>query len=84
LGSFEENIAISANIRSDFALIAKWIGNKAKVLDLGCGEITCFNGHTKDGHLIFRDPTHLTDLGTQTVMNSFDDWYKNQSLHSLN
>jgi peptidoglycan/LPS O-acetylase OafA/YrhL len=54
------------------------------LLDLGCGEITCFNGHSKDGHLIFRDPTHLTDLGTQTVMNSFDDWYKNQSLHSLN
>ena len=54
------------------------------LLDLGCGEITCFNGHTKDGHLIFRDPTHLTDLGAQTVMNSFDDWYKTQSLYSRN
>ena len=28
------------NIRPDFALITNWIGNKAKVLDLGCGDGT--------------------------------------------
>lgn len=46
--------------------------------NFGCGEIECFNGHTKDGHLIFRDPTHLTDLGAQTVMDAFDRWYQSQ------
>ena len=28
------------NIRPDFALITKWVGTKAKVLDLGCGDGT--------------------------------------------
>lgn len=28
------------NIRPDFALITNWIGNQAKVLDLGCGDGT--------------------------------------------
>ncbi len=57
MGSFEENIAISANIRSDFALIAKWIGNKAKVLDLGCG----------DGSLLsqLRETHHIRGYGVE-------------------
>ncbi len=49
------------------------------LVNLGCGEFSCFNGHTKSGHLIYRDVTHLTDLGAQSVMDSFDIWYKNQN-----
>lgn len=45
------------------------------LLDLGCGRINCFDGHTKNGHLIFRDPTHLTDLGAEAVFQSFASWY---------
>jgi len=53
------------------------IFDQAQILEnLGCGDITCFNGHTKDGHLIYRDYTHLTDLGAKTVMDSFDNWYR--------
>ena len=36
--STEKNIVKNANIREDFALITKWVKNKAKVLDLGCGD----------------------------------------------
>lgn len=50
------------------------------LLNLGCSDISCFDGHTKDGHLIYRDPTHLTDLGAQAVMDSFDGWYKYQKI----
>ncbi len=32
------NIAQNSQIRHDFALIAKWIQPRAKVLDLGCGD----------------------------------------------
>ena len=46
------------------------------LLDAGCGRVECFDGHTADGHLIYRDPTHLTDFGAQTVFKSFDAWYK--------
>jgi hypothetical protein len=60
------------------------IFDQVKALEnLGCGDITCFNGHTKDGHLIFRDYTHLTDLGAKTVMDSFDTWYKSQRLRVI-
>ena len=46
------------------------------LLDLGCGRVDCFDGHSKDGHLIYRDPTHLTDMGAATVFKSFDGWYR--------
>lgn len=36
--SLEQNIVENANVRADFALITKWVKNKAKVLDLGCGD----------------------------------------------
>ena len=45
------------------------------LLDAGCGRVDCFNGHTADGHLIYRDPTHLTDFGAQLVLKNFDLWY---------
>jgi peptidoglycan/LPS O-acetylase OafA/YrhL len=45
------------------------------LLDAGCGQVDCFNGHTADGHLIYRDPTHLTDFGAQLVFKNFDLWY---------
>ncbi|MES2564091.1 MAG: methionine biosynthesis protein MetW [Pseudomonadota bacterium] len=32
------NIAQNSQIRHDFALIAKWIAPKSKILDLGCGD----------------------------------------------
>ena len=45
------------------------------LLDLGCGRIECFDGHTLDGHLIYRDPTHLTDMGARKVFKRFSAWY---------
>jgi hypothetical protein len=45
------------------------------LLDLGCGRVECFDGHTLDGHLIYRDPTHLTDLGAREVFKRFSAWY---------
>jgi peptidoglycan/LPS O-acetylase OafA/YrhL len=51
--------------------------DQAKVLlDAGCGRIVCFDGHTPNGHLIYRDPTHLTDFGARTVFTSFNAWYR--------
>ncbi len=38
MGNLEKNIALNAENRADFALIAKWIAPNAKVLDLGCGD----------------------------------------------
>jgi methionine biosynthesis protein MetW len=38
MGNLEKNIALNAENRADFELIAKWISPKAKVLDLGCGD----------------------------------------------
>ena len=38
MGNLEKNIAINAENRADFALIANWISPNAKVLDLGCGD----------------------------------------------
>ncbi len=49
------------------------------LLDAGCGSLDCFNGHTPDGHLIYRDPTHLTDFGAETVLDKFSRWY--QTVH---
>lgn len=49
------------------------------LLDAGCGSLDCFNGHTPDGHLIYRDPTHLTDFGAETVLDNFSRWY--QTVH---
>jgi peptidoglycan/LPS O-acetylase OafA/YrhL len=49
------------------------------LLDLGCGRTDCFDGHTQTGHLIYRDPTHLTDLGAKSVFTRFDEWRKQAS-----
>lgn len=38
MNTLDNNTANPANIRSDFALIAKWVKPNAKVLDLGCGD----------------------------------------------
>ncbi len=38
MGNLEKNIALNAENRADFALIAKWIAPNAKILDLGCGD----------------------------------------------
>jgi peptidoglycan/LPS O-acetylase OafA/YrhL len=46
------------------------------LLQLGCGKSACFDGHTKTGHLIYRDATHLTDLGAKAVFESFNAWYR--------
>jgi len=40
MGNLEKNIALNAENRADFALIAKWIAPNVKVLDLGCGDGT--------------------------------------------
>jgi peptidoglycan/LPS O-acetylase OafA/YrhL len=46
------------------------------LLEAGCGRVDCFDGHAPDGHLIYRDPTHLTDFGAKTVFKSFSAWYQ--------
>jgi len=46
------------------------------LLELGCGRSDCFDGHTPDGHLIYRDPTHLTDLGAREVFSRFSVWQR--------
>ncbi len=38
MGNLDKNMAMSADVRADFALIAQWIAPNAKVLDLGCGD----------------------------------------------
>lgn len=38
MGNLEKNMAMSADVRADFALIAHWVSPNAKVLDLGCGD----------------------------------------------
>jgi hypothetical protein len=51
--------------------------DQAKVLlDAGCGRVACFDGHTPNRHLIYRDPTHLTDFGARAVLTSFNAWYR--------
>jgi peptidoglycan/LPS O-acetylase OafA/YrhL len=81
-------VTYSADTTSDWDFVLKELShyNNFKIFDqphvlvnLGCGEFSCFNGHTKSGHLIYRDVTHLTDLGAKSVMDSFDIWYKNQN-----
>ena len=38
MNELDKHMADIANIRSDFALIANWVNQNAKVLDLGCGD----------------------------------------------
>ena len=38
MNELNKHMADIANIRSDFALIANWVNQNAKVLDLGCGD----------------------------------------------
>lgn len=38
MNELDKYMADIANIRSDFALIANWVNQNAKVLDLGCGD----------------------------------------------
>jgi peptidoglycan/LPS O-acetylase OafA/YrhL len=53
------------------------IFDQAKVLlDTGCGRLDCFDGHTPNGYLIYRDPTHLTDFGARVVFQHFNAWYR--------
>ena len=41
-----------------------------KVLrSLGCGELTCFNGHTPANLPLYSDTNHLTDFGANLVFN---------------
>ena len=50
------------------------------LLTIGCENSKCFNGHTQDGHLIYRDSTHLTDLGAKAAFDRFEGWYQNKLL----
>ena len=42
------------------------------LLGAGCGGRDCFDGHAADGHLLYRDLTHLTDLGAKVVFDAFE------------
>lgn len=37
------------------------------LLQEGCGQLDCFDGHTKDGHPLYRDTNHLTRQGAGVV-----------------
>jgi peptidoglycan/LPS O-acetylase OafA/YrhL len=50
------------------------------LLAIGCESSKCFNGHTQDGHLIYRDSTHLTDLGAKATFDLFEGWYQTKLL----
>ena len=78
-------VTFDAALSQDWAAALKELGgysnfkifdqNKA-LLQFGCGQSACFDGHTNTGHLIYRDPTHLTDLGAKAVFESFNTWYR--------
>lgn len=38
------------------------------LVSLGCGEASCFNGHTLQMRPIYRDTNHLTDYGAEQVV----------------
>lgn len=45
------------------------------LLDAGCGAMSCFNGHTKNLLPLYRDNSHLTELGSQLVFDAFVQSY---------
>jgi methionine biosynthesis protein MetW len=51
MGNLEKNMAMSADVRADFALIAQWIAPNAKVLDLGCGDGSLLSQLRKTHHI---------------------------------
>jgi hypothetical protein len=52
----------------------------AVLLGAGCGQATCFNGHTKDQRPLYRDATQLTELGSTLVFDAFDKKYLSRYL----
>jgi hypothetical protein len=50
----------------------------AVLLDAGCGQATCFNGHTKAQLPLYRDATHLTEFGSALVFDAFEKSYLNR------
>ncbi|CAN1568607.1 COG1835 Predicted acyltransferases [Burkholderiaceae bacterium] len=77
-------ITFDAALNQDWVAALKELNNYSNfkifdqhkaLLQLGCDQANCFDGHTKTGHLIYRDPTHLTDLGAKAVFKSFNTWY---------
>ena len=51
MGNLEKNMAMSADVRADFALIAQWVSPNAKVLDLGCGDGSLLSQLRKTHHI---------------------------------
>ena len=47
----------------------------AALVAAGCGSVNCFDGHSKNGYLLYRDITHLTDLGAKVVFDAFIHQY---------
>lgn len=43
------------------------------LLEASCKSFECFNGHATDGHLLYRDINHLTNLGTQIVFDVYSE-----------
>lgn len=87
LGQNSKNSVVSfdASLTRDWDSVLKELGDyknfkifdqRKVLLEAGCGQVDCFDGHTPGGHLIYRDPTHLTDFGAKTVFKSFDAWYQ--------
>jgi hypothetical protein len=45
------------------------------LLDASCGAVACFNAHTKNFLPLYRDGSHLTELGSELVFNAFTQDY---------
>ena len=41
------------------------------LVSLGCGYVSCFNGHTIEMLPLYRDNNHLTSLGAELVFDKF-------------
>lgn len=42
----------------------------AEILKLGCGDLSCFDGHGRDGYPLYRDTQHLTAFGAERLRSS--------------
>jgi len=43
----------------------------AVLVQAGCGDINCFNGHTKKLLPLYRDQSHLNNLGSQLLFDAY-------------
>ena len=80
----DKNHPISFNLENQAAWKSAWLSlaenRKFKIfsqdkalLEASCKSPECFNGHSADGYLLYRDINHLTNLGTQIVFDTYSE-----------